>query len=260
MCVKPEEQIGLHEHPTWELSYVIRGSGLRTMGSQQERFRAGDVVMVPPSLQHCWAFDGEEQLACVTVQIQQSMFDMLAIQFPEMESIVGRLSTLKEAVRFTGETLRKCQKALKRMELETDAERLVTLLGILVAIAQSDEQYPIGRQRSEAEDRLERIWVYILCNYNHDINIDSIARHIGMNRSSLCTFFRRQTGKTIIEAINARRMEVARNLLLRHDLTIQQVCFASGFKDVPYFFRFFKREEGLTPKQYRYERIKHVDE
>lgn len=115
------------------------------------------------------------------------------------------------------------------------------------------ELHSIGRQYTEAELRLKRIEVYINCNYNHDINIDSIANHIGMNRSSLCTFFRRHTGMTLIEAVNARRLEVARNLLLRRsDLTIQQICFESGFKDIPYFFRLFKRTEGITPRMYRH--------
>ena len=104
---------------------------------------------------------------------------------------------------------------------------------------------------SEAEERLQRINIFISCNYNRDINVDVIARHVGMNRSSLCTFFRRQTGKTIIEAVNARRFEVATNLLHHQDLSIQQVCFMSGFKDVPYFFRLFKQRFGITPKSYR---------
>lgn len=72
-----------------------------------------------------------------------------------------------------------------------------------------------------------------------------------MNRSAVCTFFRRHTGKTLIEAVNARRISVAKNLLRRKDLPIQQVCFLSGFNDVPYFSRLFKRTEGITPKEYR---------
>ena len=255
MTAKPSEQIGSHEHPTWELSYVVRGFGRRTMGGRQESFRTGEVVLVPPDLKHCWTFGGEDSIESITVQIPPHFLTSLTIQFPEMGNVVGRLEEFTEAIRFTGLTLRRLQTALKRMEGETDARRLVTLLGMLVTIAQSDEQFPIGRQLSDAEIRLERIKVFINCNYNHDICIDSIARHVGMNRSSLCTFFRRQTGQTLVDAINARRMEVARNLLRRRDLTIQQISFESGFKDVPYFYRFFKRMEGMTPREYR-EQIK----
>mgnify|MGYP002428708328 FL=1 len=72
-----------------------------------------------------------------------------------------------------------------------------------------------------------------------------------MNRPAVCTFFRRHTGKTLIEAVNARRISVEKNLLRRKDLPIQHVCFLSGFNDVPYFSRLFKRTEGIMPKEYR---------
>ena len=59
--VRPTEQIGSHEHPTWEISYVIRGHGRRQMGSEQEEFKAGEVVMVIPNLSHQWIFDAEDK-------------------------------------------------------------------------------------------------------------------------------------------------------------------------------------------------------
>ena len=62
---------------------------------------------------------------------------------------------------------------------------------------------------------------------------------------------RTETGHTTAEYIEKRRIDVAKNLLRRKDLPIQQVCFLSGFNDVPYFFRLFKRTVGITPKEYR---------
>lgn len=254
MCVKPSEQIGFHEHPSWELSYVTSGHGLRAMGSRQEHFRPGEVILVPPNLRHCWTFDGEDEtISCITVLFHHDLVSILESQFPEMTEVANRFSQITEAVSFTGSTLTRLQTELTRMDDMSAAGRFAALLGLLVTIAQSDEQHSVGRQYTETELRLKRIEVYIDCNYNHDINIDSIASHIGMNRSSLCTFFRRHTGMTLIEAVNARRLEVARNLLLRRsDLSIQQVCFESGFKDIPYFFRLFKRAEGITPRMYRH--------
>ena len=41
----PDEQIGLHQQSTWELSYVIVGSGMRLIGDMTEPFLGGEVVM-----------------------------------------------------------------------------------------------------------------------------------------------------------------------------------------------------------------------
>ena len=250
--VRPTEQIGSHEHPVWEISYVIKGHGLRQMGSKQEAFKAGEVVMVIPNLPHQWIFDAEDkEVENITVLFTQEWIDALAVALPELAETVSRISSHTTALRFSGETLRQLQGTLTNMIHEDKGSRLVSLLRILTIIAYGSDMESIGRMCSQAEERLQRINIFISCNYNRDISVDAIARHVGMNRSSLCTFYRRQTGKTIIEAVNARRFEVATNLLHRQDLSIQQVCFNSGFRDVPYFFRLFKQRFGMTPKSYR---------
>lgn len=48
VVISPNDQIGLHKQSSWELSYIIRGEGLRTIGDRTERFRQGEIVIVVP--------------------------------------------------------------------------------------------------------------------------------------------------------------------------------------------------------------------
>lgn len=252
MQVMPSEQIGVHEHPLWELSYIISGRGQRVMGSKEEPFRKGEVVLVPPDLPHGWLFSQhDKKIENISIFFADNTIRQLAVLAPEFESVLGWMATRHEAQCFMGKTLNSLQTILMRMRYENDARRIVSLLELLNVMTESQEHYPVGRLLDKNAQRLEQIQLYINCNYNHDICIESIARHICMNRSSLCTFFRRHTGRTIVEAINARRLEVARNLMRSRKLTIQQICFESGFKDVSYFYRLFKRVGGMTPKEYQ---------
>jgi len=43
--LKPEEQIGLHAHKDWELSYVASGAGMRLIGEYSESFRPGELFL-----------------------------------------------------------------------------------------------------------------------------------------------------------------------------------------------------------------------
>ena len=58
--LKPEEQIGLHAHKDWELSYVASGAGMRLIGEYSESCRPGALVLIPPNVPHCWSFDKNE--------------------------------------------------------------------------------------------------------------------------------------------------------------------------------------------------------
>ena len=86
-----------------------------------------------------------------------------------------------------------------------------------------------------------------------DITLDMIAAHVGMNRSSFCIFFKRLTGQTFTHYLTRYRIDQARYLLTHTDHSVSQICYESGFNDVPYFCRTFKKNTGVTPMAIRKE-------
>ena len=78
---------------------------------------------------------------------------------------------------------------------------------------------------------------------------DGMDEHIGMNRSAFCTFFRKHTGQTFVDYLNAYRVDLACHLLEREGLSVTEACYASGFNDAAYFCRTFKRYKGIPPSK-----------
>lgn len=60
-----------------------------------------------------------------------------------------------------------------------------------------------------------------------------------------------ETGKTAQEYIQLKIVEMAKNAMLTPDLNIKQIADMLGFQQPQHFLRFFKREVGCTPKEYR---------
>ena len=60
-----------------------------------------------------------------------------------------------------------------------------------------------------------------------------------------------ETGKTPREYIHLKIVEIAKNALLAPDLSMKQVADILGFQYPQHFVRFFKKEVGCTPKEYR---------
>lgn len=255
VSLPPSQQIGVHQQATWELSYIIQGRGERTIGSQSELFKPGDMVLVPPEIPHCWKFEKDEVcIENISVMFPMDLLRLLEDQFEPMRGIMKRFIKLDYTIGLMGKTKQQLIPLLLRMEDESEAMRMVSLLQILVIIGESLEIRSVGQRSktSEVEKKIERIKVYITCNFMRELRIDDIAQYMGMNRSALCSFFSKHERKTIMAYVAERRLAESKRLLATTSLSVQQICYKSGFQDVPHFCRTFKQSVGMTPTAYRH--------
>lgn len=107
---------------------------------------------------------------------------------------------------------------------------------------QNGEKIPIGD-----------IINYLENNYRERITIDQLAFIYNTNRSTLCREFKRSAGKTVIDFINEKKCNESKRLLLNSRMNITQIAAEIGFDSIHYFTRFFKKETGYSPSEYRKE-------
>lgn len=84
-----------------------------------------------------------------------------------------------------------------------------------------------------------------------DLSLRVQAQLLNVNASYLSTLFKKETGQTLTEYVNRKRIEHAILLLNSTDMQIQMVAQYSGISDVNYFTKTFKKIVGTTPKVYR---------
>ena len=92
---------------------------------------------------------------------------------------------------------------------------------------------------------------WIRTHYDQPLTVSSIAEHFGYHPTYLSAIFKKYTGAPILTYLNRTRISVAKNLLLNRQLSILQIACMCGFTDEKYFMKLFKRQEGITPTQYR---------
>ncbi len=98
---------------------------------------------------------------------------------------------------------------------------------------------------------VQKAVLYIDANLSENLSLHSLAEKLSVSAGYLSTLFKQQTGKTLTNYVNHRRMEYACYLLRTTRLQIQTVAQHCGIVDVQYFSKIFKRHTGLTPKAYR---------
>ena len=98
---------------------------------------------------------------------------------------------------------------------------------------------------------VEKAVLFIDADLSRDLSLRSIAEEINISAGYLSTLFRQETGKTITEYVNEKRIEHAAGLLHSSTLQVQTVAQYCGIPDVNYFTKIFKRYQGVTPREYR---------
>ncbi|GAA3047059.1 AraC family transcriptional regulator [Kitasatospora albolonga] len=82
-------------------------------------------------------------------------------------------------------------------------------------------------------------------------SVADCARELGVSPGHLHELVKQATGRTPGRLIRQRQTMRAKLLLARTSLTVRQVARESGFEDPAYFCRFFRRETGMSPGEFR---------
>jgi YesN/AraC family two-component response regulator len=256
--VVKDEQITFHRQKTWELSYIITGRGTRIAGDTTEYFSPGEVILIPPDIPHCWFFDkyvsdSEGKIENVTIVFSNALLENIRTVFPELSDIVAKVQLYTDAVSFGGNTLSQMQAILTSMIREDRVERLSSLFKLFSLISSPEKTITVGRPVIEDQmtEKMQQIYLYVMNNFQQDITLDEVAEYACMAKSSFCIFFKKMTNKSFFTFLTEYRVTSSCQMLLKTNLSVAEICYASGFRDVPYYNRVFKKLKGMTPTAYR---------
>ncbi|MFC6551595.1 response regulator [Cohnella cellulosilytica] len=98
---------------------------------------------------------------------------------------------------------------------------------------------------------VKRVCEYIHVHYRKDISLTEMAQYANMSISYFSSWFKRCTGRTLVQYIQEVRIEKAKQLLRETQLKNYEVAERTGFATQPYFIRVFKNAVGVSPNEFR---------
>mgnify|MGYP004645383565 CR=1 FL=1 len=87
--------------------------------------------------------------------------------------------------------------------------------------------------------------------FEKEINIPYLSKICGINETYFRRIFKNCYGISPVKYINNLKLERAKEFLLQTEYSLNDVANLSGFNNLYWFCRFFKKEAGLTPTEYR---------
>lgn len=254
----------LHIHPEYELILIEKGVGLTFVGDTVRKMSPGDFMLIGKNLPHLWLSADEYYEKGTTLvsgsvysQFNTDIFPSEYTKIPEFDSIRLLLNKSQKGLLFIGETQLKVQERFRKLPSYDNFEKLVELYKILYELSKNCDyiflasaQYRGSQAMGENDVVIKRAYNYMNKNYQENICLEDIARHVGMNASALCRYYKKNTGKTLFSYLSELRISYAVKLLMNKNMAISQVAYDCGYNNLSHFNRQFKEITGKTPSEY----------
>jgi AraC-like DNA-binding protein len=120
------------------------------------------------------------------------------------------------------------------------------ILGTILSLAQNK-----NFETKESAQKIERAKVIMLENIHKDIDIQGIARNLGVSYSLFRKEFKEYTGYAPAQYFQELKLRNAKEFLAETNLPIKEISYKLNFSSYEYFLSFFKKRVGFTPTEYR---------
>jgi AraC-like DNA-binding protein len=242
---------------------IDKSSGTRFIGDSVSHFQDGDLCFIGSNIPHLYR-NSEEHYARKSKLRARSVFvhftrDFLGNDFfdaPEMKHVHRLLVKTSSAFEIHGKSQKSTIAILRDMEIQNPAQRLMSLLEILVCLSQSAEVKPLlstdfSANTSLDTERINKVFEFIMSNYTQEMYVLEIASKLGMSVASFSRYFKHHTRKTFSDYVTEIRIGHACRLLMEDSYSVSEVSYQSGFSNLANFYRHFKKNVGVIPKHYR---------
>lgn len=254
-----------HYHAELELTFILSGQGVRYVGNSIENFYEDELVLLGSNLPHTWntATDQNQPVTAIVIYLKEDFFDKNWMQSIEFESIRNLSILMNKGIKVSKEVALALKPKFFELLNASPFEKLMILLQVLEYLSHNQEYKFLCEQEftGDLDDtdktRINSVYDYIQKNYQRQISLADIASRLNMSEEYFSRYFSKTMKKPFFEFLNEYKINRACKLLIETDKQISEICYASGFESIPFFYRQFKKFKDCQPKTYRmnYQRI-----
>lgn len=245
-----------HFHVEMELTLFTRGEGTRFVGDHIAPFGAGDLVLLGEKLPHYWHTRGASGGISVQWHFPES-HPFWA--FPENLLLAELFKRAGRGLRISGNTARETAKSLHDLLAVSGPGQLAILFSILARLASAPENecgalssrsFALSTE-SHYQQAIAKAVRHLIAHFRDEVRLEDVLLVTGMSRPTFARQFKIHSGRTFSEFLNRLRLQAACRELQESERSILDIALASGFSQVSFFNRLFRRAMRCSPTEFR---------
>jgi AraC family transcriptional activator of pobA len=249
-----------HAHPAYgQVIFVRSGRGVMNLEGRSVPFEGPCALLLPTECVHGLDYEDDVDRWVVTIevvylaQVNAKLHEFIQLwTLPRMIPLAAAGDTPDAETELHRLILDLRQEiGANAVGCAVGIEALLTTLFLgLVRATQLDQP---GNEGASGNDvRLtERFRELIDQHYRDNLSLQDYASMMAVSPVQLRAACSSATGQSPTKLIHARVITEARRSLIFGDMSVEQIAFWLGFADAAYFTRFFRKEVGQTPSQFR---------
>lgn len=248
-----------HWHTELEFVYIESGTVTFWIGEKQFALPEGNGVFINSKVLHRFYSPTEAVIpnfVCMPFFIaEQDSFIYYKYVLPVISSALS-FQIFNEKIPWQAETLSIIKQVIAAQDGVSSCE-LVTASLMQRLWLEIYENTDITHRKENINDavssqaRLQLMMQYMQQNYQNGISLDDVAAHAGVSKSTVLNLFRKYLHVTPINYLINYRLNEAAALLSKTEKKVNTISDETGFNNVDYFCRLFKKHYRVTPSEYR---------
>ncbi len=249
-----------HWHNAMEIIYIKKGCGSIHVDLIPFHVTKGDIIVVPPGQLH-----SIEQLFDHSMEYENIIFKLSMLMAPQGDVCTEAFFQPLKQGKILPDTLYSpgspSYPALSSCLDAIDSICRDFLPGYQLAIKGQLFSFFYGLSKSfhkgsphrdnKSLDRLKGLLKHVETNYCDKIAIADAAQICGFSQSHFMKFFKANMGVSFTDYLNDYRITMAARLLGSSSDTVVNIAAETGFENLSYFNRVFKRKYQCTPTEFR---------
>ena len=264
LCSIPMDfpSVPLHWHTELELIVIQKGRGLVSADLERRPVTAGDIVFIRPGQLH--SIEQEpgcameyENIIMKPELLMSGSTDLCAMRYltPLINGVIPSENFLTSGLSYYAEAA----ECIRRIDLLCDARPYGYQLAVkgwlfrffFILVTNRAPERATSAAREKSLEKIKAVLKYVEEHYSEPISVEDMASLTYYSKSHFLKFFKAQMGKGFTEYLNDYRLTMAERLLKTCDAPVTEIAQQSGFDNLSYFSRIFKRKFGVTPGKMR---------